>query len=110
MKGQMLGSRSLEDDLSLAHSAYANSLQSQVSGRKYGGAGPPHPRLMISSQLTSLVLPVVATGSVQTNAVLLLGPLAPLGFHFFFHQERLSSLWDWAFCDLTSGPKRGLVG
>ncbi|XP_012917585.1 nebulin-related-anchoring protein isoform X3 [Mustela putorius furo] len=34
MKGQMLGSRSLEDDLSLAHSAYANSLQSQVNYKK----------------------------------------------------------------------------
>ncbi|XP_028336892.1 nebulin-related-anchoring protein isoform X6 [Physeter macrocephalus] len=29
MKGQMLGSRSLEDDISLAHSVYASSLQSQ---------------------------------------------------------------------------------
>ncbi|KAF3827928.1 hypothetical protein GH733_001163 [Mirounga leonina] len=34
MKGQMLGSRSLEDDLSLAHSVYANSLQSEVNYKK----------------------------------------------------------------------------
>ncbi|XP_032465199.1 nebulin-related-anchoring protein isoform X1 [Phocoena sinus] len=34
MKGQMLGSRSLEDDISLAHSVYASSLQSQVNYRK----------------------------------------------------------------------------
>ncbi|KAB0405731.1 hypothetical protein E2I00_001572 [Balaenoptera physalus] len=34
MKGQMLGSRSLEGDISLAHSAYASSLQSQVNYRK----------------------------------------------------------------------------
>lgn len=33
MKGQMLGSRSLEDDISLAHSVYASSLQSEVSAR-----------------------------------------------------------------------------
>lgn len=66
MKGQMLGSRSLEDDLSLAHSVYANSLQSEVSGRKCVGAGPSPPSLMMSSQLMSLVLLVVATGSVLT--------------------------------------------
>ncbi|XP_066880704.1 nebulin-related-anchoring protein isoform X6 [Kogia breviceps] len=34
MKGQMLGSRSLEDDISLARSVYASSLQSQVNYRK----------------------------------------------------------------------------
>ncbi|XP_045294942.1 nebulin-related-anchoring protein isoform X10 [Leopardus geoffroyi] len=34
MKGQMLGSRSLEDDISLAHSVYANSLQSEVNYKK----------------------------------------------------------------------------
>ncbi|XP_057386406.1 nebulin-related-anchoring protein isoform X9 [Balaenoptera acutorostrata] len=34
MKGQMLGSRSLEGDISLAHSVYASSLQSQVNYRK----------------------------------------------------------------------------
>ncbi|XP_032735400.1 nebulin-related-anchoring protein isoform X2 [Lontra canadensis] len=34
MKGQMLGSRSLEDDLSLAHSVYVNSLQSEVNYKK----------------------------------------------------------------------------
>ncbi|XP_029100735.1 nebulin-related-anchoring protein isoform X2 [Monodon monoceros] len=34
MKGQMLSSRSLEDDISLAHSVYASSLQSQVNYRK----------------------------------------------------------------------------
>ncbi|XP_061018689.1 nebulin-related-anchoring protein isoform X8 [Dama dama] len=34
MKGQMLGSRSLEDDISLAHSVYASSLQSQVNYKK----------------------------------------------------------------------------
>ncbi|XP_071466990.1 nebulin-related-anchoring protein [Marmota flaviventris] len=34
MKGQMLGSRSLEDDLSLAHSVHATSLQSDVNYRK----------------------------------------------------------------------------
>lgn len=32
MKGQMLGSRSLEDDIRLAHSVHASSLQSEVSG------------------------------------------------------------------------------
>lgn len=41
MKGQMLGSRSLEDDISLAHSVYASSLQSQVSGRELSGAWTP---------------------------------------------------------------------
>jgi hypothetical protein len=30
----MLGSRGLEDDLSLAHSVHATSLQSDVSGKK----------------------------------------------------------------------------
>nr|XP_008268750.1 nebulin-related-anchoring protein isoform X2 [Oryctolagus cuniculus] len=34
MKGQMLGSRSLEDDLSLAHSVHATSLQSDVNYKK----------------------------------------------------------------------------
>ncbi|XP_032033354.1 nebulin-related-anchoring protein isoform X3 [Hylobates moloch] len=34
MKGQMLGSRSLEDDISLAHSVYATSLQSDVNYKK----------------------------------------------------------------------------
>uniref|UniRef100_A0A8C4M4Z7 Nebulin-related-anchoring protein n=1 Tax=Equus asinus TaxID=9793 RepID=A0A8C4M4Z7_EQUAS len=34
MKGQMLGSRSLEDDISLAHSVYASSLQSEVNYKK----------------------------------------------------------------------------
>ncbi|XP_036754809.2 nebulin-related-anchoring protein isoform X9 [Manis pentadactyla] len=34
MKGQMLGSRSLEDDVSLAHSVYASSLQSEVNYKK----------------------------------------------------------------------------
>nr|XP_031538451.1 nebulin-related-anchoring protein isoform X1 [Vicugna pacos] len=34
MKGQMLGSRSLEDDISLAHSVHASSLQSQVNYKK----------------------------------------------------------------------------
>ncbi|XP_060027241.1 nebulin-related-anchoring protein isoform X5 [Erinaceus europaeus] len=34
MKGQMLGSRSLEDDISLAHSVHASSLQSEVNYRK----------------------------------------------------------------------------
>ncbi|XP_058400016.1 nebulin-related-anchoring protein isoform X3 [Diceros bicornis minor] len=34
MKGQMLGSRSLEDDISLAHSVYANALQSEVNYKK----------------------------------------------------------------------------
>lgn len=34
MKGQMLGSKSLEDDISLAHSVYANSLQSDVNYKK----------------------------------------------------------------------------
>ncbi|XP_006880228.1 PREDICTED: nebulin-related-anchoring protein [Elephantulus edwardii] len=34
MKGQMLGSRSLEDDISLAHSVRATSLQSDVNYRK----------------------------------------------------------------------------
>ncbi|XP_005387839.1 PREDICTED: nebulin-related-anchoring protein isoform X1 [Chinchilla lanigera] len=34
MKGQMLGSRSLEDDLSLAHSVRATSLQSDVNYKK----------------------------------------------------------------------------
>ncbi|XP_055976633.1 nebulin-related-anchoring protein isoform X3 [Sorex fumeus] len=34
MKGQMLGSKSLEDDISLAHSVYANSLQSEVNYKK----------------------------------------------------------------------------
>ncbi|XP_076982191.1 nebulin-related-anchoring protein isoform X3 [Tamandua tetradactyla] len=34
MKGQMLGSRSLEDDISLAHSVYAASLQSDVNYKK----------------------------------------------------------------------------
>lgn len=43
MKGQMLGSRSLEDDISLAHSVYASSLQSQVSGRELSGAWTPKP-------------------------------------------------------------------
>ncbi|KAM5323089.1 nebulin-related-anchoring protein isoform 6-T6 [Glossophaga mutica] len=34
MKGQMLGSRSLEDDISLAHSVHASSLQSEVNYKK----------------------------------------------------------------------------
>ncbi|XP_073934372.1 nebulin-related-anchoring protein isoform X7 [Castor canadensis] len=34
MKGQMLGSRGLEDDLSLAHSVHATSLQSDVNYKK----------------------------------------------------------------------------
>ncbi|XP_058154356.1 nebulin-related-anchoring protein isoform X8 [Dasypus novemcinctus] len=34
MKGQMLGSRSLEDDISLAHSVHATSLQSDVNYKK----------------------------------------------------------------------------
>ncbi|XP_014641236.1 PREDICTED: nebulin-related-anchoring protein isoform X10 [Ceratotherium simum simum] len=34
MKGQMLGSRSLEDDISLAHSVYASALQSEVNYKK----------------------------------------------------------------------------
>ncbi|XP_001148506.4 nebulin-related-anchoring protein isoform X4 [Pan troglodytes] len=34
MKGQMLGSRTLEDDISLAHSVYATSLQSDVNYKK----------------------------------------------------------------------------
>ncbi|XP_054975530.1 nebulin-related-anchoring protein isoform X2 [Sorex araneus] len=34
MKGQMLGSKSLEDDLSLAHSVHANALQSEVNYKK----------------------------------------------------------------------------
>ncbi|XP_062071241.1 nebulin-related-anchoring protein isoform X3 [Lepus europaeus] len=34
MKGQMLGSRSLEDDLSLAHSVHATALQSDVNYKK----------------------------------------------------------------------------
>uniref|UniRef100_A0A8C5KH45 Nebulin-related-anchoring protein n=1 Tax=Jaculus jaculus TaxID=51337 RepID=A0A8C5KH45_JACJA len=34
MKGQMLGSRSLQDDLSLAHSVHATSLQSDVNYKK----------------------------------------------------------------------------
>uniref|UniRef100_A0A8I6AB88 Nebulin-related anchoring protein n=1 Tax=Rattus norvegicus TaxID=10116 RepID=A0A8I6AB88_RAT len=34
MKGQLLGSRSLEDDLSLAHSVHATSLQSDVNYKK----------------------------------------------------------------------------
>lgn len=36
MKGHMLGSRSLEGDLSLAHSVHATSLQSDVSGGSCG--------------------------------------------------------------------------
>ncbi|KAF6110368.1 nebulin related anchoring protein [Phyllostomus discolor] len=34
MKGQMLGSRSLEDDISLAHAVHASSLQSEVNYKK----------------------------------------------------------------------------
>ncbi|XP_045047452.2 nebulin-related-anchoring protein isoform X6 [Desmodus rotundus] len=34
MKGQMLGSRSLEDDISLSHSVHASSLQSEVNYKK----------------------------------------------------------------------------
>lgn len=85
MKGQMLGSRSLEDDISLAHSVYANSLQSEVSRRKNAaGLGGPH--LMVHIQRVSFVLPVVAVGSVLTSCVPLLGPLAPLGLSFFLRQ------------------------
>lgn len=72
MKGQMLGSRSLEDDISLAHSVYASSLQSEVSGR-----GPtPLPPPLRAQPTAVIVLPVAGTGSV-----LALGHgQVPLGF------------------------------
>lgn len=84
MKGQMLGSRSLEDDISLAHSVYASSLQSEVSGRKCNAAAHPHTHpSKMHSQLMSFVLLVVGTGSVLTSSVARSGPLASLGFNFF---------------------------
>lgn len=63
MKGQMLGSRSLEDDISLAHSVHASSLQSEVSGRTCNRAAPAP---TTHSQLMSIVLLVVGAGSVLT--------------------------------------------
>lgn len=90
MKGQMLGSRSLEDDISLAHSVYASSLQSEVSGRKMPQSRPPltptppplHAPLANDRPL------VAGTGLVPTVSVAWSGPLAPLGFSFFLRQVR----------------------
>lgn len=85
MKGQMLGSRSLEDDISLAHSVYASSLQSEVSGRKMQHC-PPHIPTHAPHHATPANVdhPLVAgTGSDLTVSVARSGPLAPLGFSFF---------------------------
>lgn len=81
MKGQMLGSRSLEDDIRLAHSVYASSLQSEVSGRKCNGAAAPCTPTM-HSQPMSLVPLVVGAGSVLTSSVVWSGLSASLDFAF----------------------------
>lgn len=85
MKGQMLGSRSLEDDISLAHSVHASSLQSEVSGSTGHGAAPPP---TAHSPLMATVLPVVVAGPAPAASVAWPGPPAPLGFSCFFHQVR----------------------
>lgn len=90
MKGQMLGSRSLEDDLSLAHSVHATSLQSDVSGRKgCGHVGLTHGCARHHCcQLMSFVLLEVGT---DLTTVLLDGIAeSPLDFRLLLSKMR----WD----------------
>lgn len=90
MKGQMLGSRSLEDDISLAHSVYATSLQSDVSGgRGISGCGPPTWQCSLHSNLTSFVLLDVGIGSVTNLLCDIVRSLVPPGYSFLLYKNEV---------------------